>query len=512
MLQEKRTMSQVHNDYKNLLKKGREIRLLSSLSLLLEWDQETYMPKGGIDFRSEQIELISSLAHREKTSETFKTALSKLIDLNTGKVLSEELDARKKAALREWRREYLMETKLPNDFVKTLAKTTSQATSYWAEAKKNNTFEIFLPQLEKIVPLIRQKADYLGWKEHPYNALLDLYEPGMTTKQLDTLFSQLKPFLTQLTQKLSLKKRVDTTFLSAHFPEDKQETFNHFILDQMGLDPRYSRLDYSEHPFCLGLHPQDVRLTTHTSAWSFFKSISAVMHEGGHALYELGLSPEELGSPVGEYCSMGMHESQSRWWETFIGQGRPFWKFAFPKLKETFPDQLAAVDLDHFYHAINQVEPSFIRVFADEVTYILHIILRYEIEKELLEGTLSLSNLPTVWNQKMEDSFGIIPDTDSDGCLQDIHWACGLFGYFPTYALGNLYSAQVFQTFQKTFPDWEVRIAGGDLKFMRHFLLENIHCVGREFPALTLIEKVTGSPLSPEPYITYLEKKYRFSL
>lgn len=501
-------MSRVHDDYQTLLKQGREIRLLSSLSMLLEWDQETYMPKGGLDFRSQQIELVSSLAHREKTSDSFKEKLSKLIDLKTGKVKTEELDQRKQAALREWRREFLIETKLPNEFVKTFAKTTSKATSAWSEAKSNNTFETFLPHLEQIIPLAKQKADYIGYKDHPYDALLDLYEEGMTTKKLDSLFAELKPFLTDLTQKLSKKKRVDTAFLSANFPKEKQVEFNRFLLDEMGVDSHNARLDFSEHPFCLGLHPHDVRLTTHTSAWSFFKSISAVMHEGGHALYELGLPAEDLGSPLGDYCSIGIHESQSRWWETYIGQGLPFWKFAFPKLKETFPDQLASIDLDHFYQAINIVEPSLIRIFADEVTYILHIILRYEIEKDLLEGTINPSDLPTVWNKKMSDSFSITPDTDSEGCLQDIHWACGLIAYFPTYALGNIYSGQVFETFKKTFPDWEAKIAGGDLKFMRQFLLEKIHSRGRELPALELIEQVSHSPLSPKPYMTYLEGKY----
>jgi len=496
-------MSKVDDDYKILLSYGRETRLLSSLSMLLEWDQETYMPKGGIDFRSEQVELLSSLVHNAKTSEKFKIALDALINIES------DLDSRKKASLREWRRDFLIETKLPSDFVKTLAKTTSKATSSWAEAKNNNTFETFLPHLEKIVPLFRQKADYIGWKHHPYDALIDLHEPGMTTKKLDTFFSKLKPFLTNLVHDLSSKKPPDITFLSSHFPQDKQNEFNHYLMDKMGLNPKYSRLDHAEHPFCLGLHPHDVRITTHTSESNFFQGISAVMHEGGHALYELALPPEELGSPLGEYCSMGMHESQSRWWETFIGQGLPFWKFAFPKLQELFPKQLATIDLNHFYQAINHVKPSLIRIFADEVTYILHIILRYEIEKEFLEGTINLSDLPTIWNQKMEASFGIVPKTDSEGCLQDIHWACGLFGYFPTYALGNVYSGQVFQTFQKTFPDWDERIARGDLKFMRNFLSEKIHRIGREFSAHELIERITGSPLSPEPYISYLQNKYK---
>ncbi|NGX50563.1 MAG: Thermostable carboxypeptidase 1 [Chlamydiae bacterium] len=501
-------MSKDQDDYTTLLNLGREIRLLSSLSMLLDWDQETYMPKRGIDFRSQQKELISSLLHSKKVSSTFRDALSRLIDIESGKVAQTSLGAREQAALREWRRDYLIEVKLPSDFVKTFAKTTSQAVTIWAEAKKNNDFETFLPHLEKIVSLVQEKAKYIGWKEHPYDALIDLYEPGMTTKKLDAFFAELKPFLTDLLGKLSSKKRPDTSFLSAYFPEDKQEEFNHTILAEMGVDPSSSRLDYSDHPFCMGLHPHDVRLTTHTSGNCFFEGISAVMHEGGHALYELGLPSKDLGSPNGDYCSMGMHESQSRWWETYIGLGLPFWKFAFPKLKAHFPNELASVDLDHFYQAINVVEPSLIRIFADEVTYILHIILRYELEKEFLEGTINLSELPAIWNQKMKDSLGVVPETDSEGCLQDIHWAWGLFGYFPTYALGNVYAGQLYQTFQQTFPDWEKRIAGGDLAFMREFLKQNVHRFGREFPALDLIERATGSPLSPEPYISYLKHKY----
>ena len=502
-------MSTAYEDYETLLKQGREISLLSSLSMLLEWDQETIMPKGGIDFRAQQIELIASLVHKEKTSAKFEKALSKLIDMETGKVLSNELDDRKKSALRDWRSDFLLEKKLPNDFVKAFAKITSKATSQWAKAKKENTFDTFLPYLEKIIPLVKQKANFIGWEDHPYDALLNIYEPGMTTKKLDTLFSQLKPFLTNLAHELSLKKRPDTAFLSANFPEDKQKEFNHYLLSKMGLDPNHSRLDYSEHPYCMGFHPHDVRITTNMSAWSFCKGSFAVIHEGGHALYELGLPPEDFGSPLGSYCSSGIHESQSLWWETYIGKGLPFWKYTFPKLKETFPEQFSSVTLDHFYQAINIVEPSLIRVFADEVTYILHVILRYEIEKEFLEGALEPSDLPSVWNQKMEASLGVVPETDADGCLQDIHWACGLFGYFPTYALGKIYSAQIFQTFQNTFPDWEKRITSGDFKFMREFLFENVHRFGREFPALELIKRVTGSPLSPEPFMHYLENKYK---
>lgn len=500
-------MSGVLEDYEKLKGRGKDLRLLSSVSMLLEWDQETFMPKDGIDFRSSQVELITSLLHKEKTSPEYKHALEKLIDLKSGDVKSDALDGRKKASLREFRSDFLKETKLPNAFVKKLAKATSQGVNAWQHAKKDNNFEAFLPHLKEIVALHKEKAGYLGYGDHPYDALLDLYEPGMTSRKLDSLFGELKPFLTNLTKKLS-QKREKTAFLSANYPLHEQQKFNHFLLEKMGVDLNRARLDFSAHPFCTGFNPHDVRFTTFTSTTSFFNSIFAVLHEGGHALYELGLPYKDLGTPLADACSLGIHESQSRWWECFIGQGRPLWEFLFPHLEKAFPKQLEGVTLDHFINAINHVEPSLIRVYADEVTYILHIIIRYEIEKEFITGSIDLADLPRIWNEKMEESLGIVPNTDADGCLQDIHWAFGLIGYFPTYALGNLYSGQIFETFTQTFPDYATSIAGGDLSFIQKFLHEKIHRHGREFHSLELIENATGAPLSPKPYMNYLKSKY----
>lgn len=501
-------MSGALEDYEHLKTRGKELRLLSSVSMLLEWDQETKMPKEGIEFRSSQIELITSLLHKEKTSPEHKKALETLIDLETGALKTDALDSKKQAALREFRSDFLKETKLPNTFVKKLAKATSQGVNAWQKAKGENNYDAFLPYLQTIVKLQQEKSKHLGYQDHPYDALVDLYEPGMTVKTLDALFGELKPFLTNLAKKLT-KKREETAFLSAHYPLDEQQTFNQFILERMGVDFSRLRLDYSAHPFCTGLSPHDVRITTFTSTTSFFNSVSAVLHEGGHALYELGLPYEELGTPLGDACSLGVHESQSRWWECFIGQGRPFWEFVFPHLEKSFPKQLEGITLDHFLEAINHVEPSLIRVYADEVTYILHIILRYEIEKEFLMGSIDLVNLPRIWNEKMEESLGTVPNTDAEGCLQDIHWAFGLVGYFPTYALGNLYAGQLYQTFTETHPDFASIIAGGDLSFIHTFLHDKIYRHGREFHSLELIKNATGSSLSPEPYMDYLNSKYK---
>jgi len=495
--------------YEVLHKIGKEIRLLVSLGYFLEWDQETFMPKGAIDFRSEQVELISSITHREITSDRFKKALEALIDLKTGKARFNDLDEQQKANLREWRRDYLHETKLPNEFVKNFAKTSSKATNAWAEAKKNDTFETFSPHLETLIDLCRKKADFIGYEDHPYDAYLSIYEPGVTTKTLQSLFKTLKPFLRDLLKNVSESQTVDDAFLHGNFTQDSQKQFDHYLLEVMGANPKYSRLDFSEHPFCLGLHPHDVRLTTHTASSSFMQSISAVMHEGGHALYELNLPIEQYGAPLGEFASYGMHESQSRWWETIIGLGKPFWEFAYPKLQETFPNSLQKIDLDTFYQAINRARPSFIRIYADEISYILHIILRFEIELDFLEGKLEVAELPQTWNQKMQESLGITPKDDREGCLQDIHWSAGLFGYFPTYALGNLYAAQLYETFTKVIPDHAKRIRQGNLQFITDFLTEKVHQFGRQYPPLELIEKGTKKPLSPEPYMNYLKEKFQ---
>ena len=500
-------MSRALEDYEALKLKGKNLQLLSSVSMLLEWDQETHIPTEGIEFRTEQIELIASLIHKESTSDEYKNALEKLIDIESGNIKSDALDDRKKASLKELRKDFIKETKLPNSFVKKLSKATSKGVNAWQSAKHENNFDAFLPHLKEIVSLHQEKAEYLGYEDHPYDALLNLYEPGMTSKKLDVLFNELKPFLKDLTKKLS-KKKEKTAFLSANYPLEEQQKFNRFILEKIGVELNRSRLDFSTHPFCTGFNPKDVRFTTFTNATSFYNNIFAVLHEGGHALYELGLPYEELGTPLAQACSLGVHESQSRWWECFIGQSRPFWEFLFPHLKEAFPKQLEGIDLKTFYEAINHVEPSLIRVYADEVTYILHIILRYEIEKAFIEGSIDVSDLPRIWNEKMEDLLGITPSSNAEGCLQDIHWAFGLIGYFPTYALGNLYAGQLYQTFKLKHKNFEEIIASGDLSFILEFLRDRIHRFGREFSALELIENATGSSLSSKPYIDYLTSKY----
>ena len=456
----------------------------------------------------EQIELIEGLHHKTKTGSRFESALAKLIAIDTGEIVGKDLTGEQIAALRVWRLEYLDDLKLPNAFVKESAKTVSKAKNAWIEAKQKNNYATFAPHLKKVVEQARKKADYLGYKEHPYDALLGIHEPGMTARRLRELFAELKPFLTQMTSRLSNRK-VDTSCLRGPYPLEKQEKFCHFILKTIGVDPDSTRLDMSEHPFCIGLHPHDVRITMHASTTNLFMAPSAVLHEGGHALYDLGLPAEHFGSPLAECSSIGIHESQSRFFETYIGQGLPFWKHAYPELQKTFPSQLGNTPLDTFYEAINDVRPSLIRVFSDEVSYILHVILRFEIELGFLEGSIDVDDLPRIWNEKMEESLGITPPTDAEGCLQDVHWSCGYFGYFPTYALGNIYAGQIFVALKKALPDWAEHVAQGNLAPIVTYLRENIHKHGHRYSALELIERLSGDTLTSKPYMDYLTEKYR---
>lgn len=495
--------------YDSLLKLSQSISLMSAIHQLLDWDQETYMPKEAIELRTRQIEIMASLIHRQKTGRGFKKALSALIDLKTGEVADSTLSLPQIAALREWRRDYLRTVKLPNAFVKQFAKTTSGATHAWKSAKDHNDFKAFAPWMEKIVLLSRKKADHLGFQEHPYDALLDLYEPDMKTSLLTPLFSKLKLSLTQLLKDISVKAPFPEDFLHRHCPWHKQLDFAHKILHKMGFHPSTSRLDTSAHPFCNGLHPKDTRMTTRIHPENIMFGIGAVLHEGGHGLYNMNLPAEHFGSPLCEHASLGIDESQSRWWETLIGQSRALWQYFFPVLQKEFPEQLGSVSLDDFYHAINSVQPGLIRIDSDEVTYNLHIVVRFEIEKGLIEGSLKVKEIPEAWNSRMREGLGISPEFDGMGCLQDIHWSLGYIGYFPTYTLGNLYAVQFFEAFEKIHPNWKQRVGEGNLDFVRDWLKENIHRYGRQFTPEELCSRVTGKPLSQEPYVNYLTKKYR---
>jgi carboxypeptidase Taq len=391
--------------------------------------------------------------------------------------------------------------------VEEFAKITSQAIIAWRNAKNENAYQQFAPFLDRIVSLCRKKADLLGYKEHPYDALLDQFEPDLKTKEVDHLFSKLRMTLTPMIKKMS-HQPIDDQFLQGSWDQKKQMAFSQKLLDAMGYDSNKGRVDFSSHPFSSSSHPTDSRITTRIHPTSLISNLFVILHEGGHALYEMGLPQAEFGSPLGDARSLGVHESQSRWWETRIGLSRPFWQYFFPLLKETFKGQLDHINLDTFYRAINKVEPTFIRVEADEVTYPLHVVLRFEMEKALIEGSLNVRDIPDAWNAKMEEFLGIVPSTNREGCLQDIHWSMGAFGYFPTYTLGNLYAAHLFEAFVRDHSDWEKLVAAGELGFIKRWLHEKVYQHGRRYTTQELLKQATGHDFSAEPYLHYLKKKY----
>lgn len=502
-------MATQNKDYQALLKISRHAKVLDGISQLLHWDQETYMPEGAAQIRAEQVEVLAEIIHKEKISRQFSTALGKLINVKNGTVISKNINNGEKAALQQWRHDYIKATALPTKFVKDFARLTSQAVQVWRVARQENSFQKFAPFLEKIIEKNREKADLYGYEDHPYDALLDDFEQGMTTKEISTLFQSLGKSVVQLLKKITSAKQVDASFLNGKFDHAKQMDFGKLVLKDIGFDMTRGRLDISTHPFSQSSHPTDSRITTRINDTGLMDCFSAILHECGHSLYEMGLPTEHYGSPLCESISLGVHESQSRWWETRIGQSKPFWKHYLPLLKKTFKGKLDDVSLDAFYRGINRVEPSFIRVEADEVTYSLHVIIRFEIEKALIEGNLNVREIPEAWNSKMKSYLGIVPKNDAQGCLQDIHWSLGGFGYFPTYTLGNLFAAQLFESFEKDNPKWKEQVSQGNLTFIKDWLYKSIHQYGRQYTSKELIKKVTGKPFSSEPYLNYLNEKYK---
>jgi carboxypeptidase Taq len=495
--------------FANLLELSKEIHELHSILSLLHWDQETYMPSGGSVPRSEQIALLSGLIHERKTSRKFKANLEKLISLNSGKIKVKGLSRPHQLMVREWAKDFRRLNKLPSGFVKNFSQVTAEAAQIWGTAKKENNFKIFAPFLEKIVALNRQKAEIFGFEEHPYDALIETYEPCMNARKLGVLFDGLRKELVALVKNLEKKtKRIDDKFLHRKVSHESQREISELLLSHLPADAAYTRLDLSNHPFSTALHPHDSRITTRFLPNHFMSNLFSILHESGHSFYEMGLPLDTWGTPLSEAVSLSVHESQSRWWETLIGRSYPFWKFFYPKLQKALPAVLKGISLERFYKAINKVSPSLIRVEADEVTYCLHVILRFEIEKELITGKLNVHDLPAFWNAKMKEFLGVEPKTDREGCLQDIHWSLGDFGYFPTYALGNLMAAHIFTAFAKEHPEWEEKVQKGDLAFIREWLTKNVHKWGRIYNLEELAKRITGKPFSERAYCAYLKKKY----
>jgi carboxypeptidase Taq len=494
---------------KRLKEMDKEIMLLAHSASLLNWDQETYMPSRALAERAEQIALLQGIIHEKITDPKHKELFLSLGADEGNPAGAGGLPETTRAFIREIFRRYTRSSKLPQALVMEMAKTTSIAQGVWAKARQENDFKLFQPHLEKIISLLREVAECLGYRESAYDPLLDEYEPWMTSKEVAEVFERLKEPLAQLVRKVVASgKKIDTKFLIRPFPLPAQREFNLFILKAMGFNLERGRIDISAHPFTTTLGMDDVRLTTRYNENFFPTSLFGTIHECGHGLYELGLGQEIRGSILANAASLGIHESQSRFWENMVGRSRVFWKGFFPKLKEYFSQSLDQVQEEQFYQAINSVAPSFIRVEADEVTYNLHIILRFQLEQRLISGELQAKDVPEVWAKESKNLLGIEPGSHTQGELQDIHWSMGAFGYFPTYTLGTLYACQFYAAMVREQKGIEEEIAKADLKPVLSWLKDHIHVHGAIYPAQVLCQRVTGEKLNPQFFIEYLEKKY----
>ncbi len=494
-------MSKLYNDF---IEAVREINYLRSAEGLLMWDPETFMPRGGIEDRSKQLAALSTIIHQKLTSRRITDMLK---DLQSGKVY-DTLSLEQQANIREVAWEHHRASALPTELVTRLAKTKSLSSNKWIEAKKKSDFSLFAPYLSEILEIKKQEADAIGHNGQPYDALLDEFEPGLKTSQVTSLFASLRDKLIPIVSRIiDSGKRPDISFLSEDFPVDAQKNYNFDIARQLGFNFERGRIDESMHPFTSGgLH--DTRFTTKYDPQEMRFALFATIHETGHALYEQGYLDEHYATPMGQAVSYGIHESQSRMWENIIGRSLPFWKYHYPGLRETFPEQLGRVDVNDFHAAVNDVHPSLIRVEADEVTYNLHILLRFEMETALLNNELQLDEAPQVWNEKMDTFLKIDVPDDANGVLQDIHWSLGYFGYFPTYTLGNLYAAQFYQQMNTEIPDLDEKIEQGQFNVILNWLREKIHVKGKFLRANDLVNAVTNKDLDENIFIGYLKEKY----
>ena len=503
-------MPDTANDLASLKAKLLEIQHLRDAAALLSWDQETYMPTGGGKARADQIATLQTLAHDKFVSSDIEKLLASHIDPTTGlaNTTATELDEPSKALLRETWRDFSRAKKLPSEFVTRLERECSLAQQVWAEARQENNFAKFLPNLKTIISLKHEEVEFLGYKDSPYNTLLDTYEPGATVAQLTPLFTTLREGLVALLEQIRQSPTPpDDRILYQAYDNNRQLEFGKLVLTKMGYDFSRGRLDLSEHPFTTSFHPTDVRITTRVFEKDLPSCLFSCIHEGGHGLYDQGLRPEYHGTPLGESLSLGIHESQSRLWENNVGRSRAFWDYFFPLLKEQFPDQLQSITVEQFYRAINTVKPSLIRVEADEVTYNLHVMVRFEIELAVIEKRVHAEDLPELWNTKMKEYLGIVPEKESDGVLQDVHWSFGAFGYFPTYTLGNLYAAMLFNKAGQDMPTLQADIAQGNLIPLKKWLNYHIHRHGRQFTSTELIRNATGQTLSAAPFLHSLQQK-----
>ena len=491
--------------YEELAKSSRERALLGSCAALLGWDEQTYLPRGGAEYRGDQMALLAGMIHERATA----PRIGELLAEAEGSSLVVDPEAPEAADIREWRRGFDRVAKLPRTLVEEMARVTSLAQQHWGDARKASDFARFRPWLATIIDLKRQEAACLASGGELYDALLDEYEPGAKAAELAPLFEALRVELVPLVASIAGSSRGPKPGrLDGDFPPDRQKLFGEMVASSIGFDFDRGRLDTTAHPFCSGIGPGDVRITTRFDPREFSSAFFGILHEVGHGLYEQGLDLTRHGRPTGEAASLGVHESQSRLWENAVGRSRAFWGHWLPQAKRFFREPLQGVDLDSFHATVNRVEPSLIRVEADEATYNLHILIRFELEKALIGGDLGVDDLPAAWNEKYRASLGITPPDDAKGCLQDIHWAAGLVGYFPTYTLGNLYAAQLYDQADADLGGLEASFARGDFAALLGWLRDKIHHHGQRYRAADLVRRATGQALDHRPLVRSLRAKY----
>ena len=473
---------------------------------LLGWDQQTYMPRGGAQGRAMQLATLRRLGHErlvsEETGEALEAAESEVEGLDP--------DSDEARLVRKVRRDFDKARKVPADWVGEFSRVTALAHEDWEKARAEADFPRFRPHLEKILQLRRQYAEFFAPYDHVYDPLLDDFEPGMKTAEVKAVFDELRGEQVALIQEIVERgSPVDDSVVHQRFEEEKQRDFGLEVAKALGYDFERGRQDKSVHPFTSGFGTGDVRITTRFDPQFLNTALFGTMHEAGHAMYEQGVNPEYDRTPLGTGASLALHESQSRMWENLVGRSKSFWVYFYPRLREVFPQQLKKVDLETFYRAINKVEPSLIRVEADEATYNLHIMVRFELEIQMMEGDLEAAELPEAWNRKFEDFLGLVPPDDAKGVLQDVHWSGGMIGYFPTYALGNLVASQLWERIEEDIPDVRAAIERGECQPLLGWLRENVHRYGAKYEPMELLTKVTGGGLTAQPYLRYLRAKFQ---
>lgn len=491
-------MARVYDKYKSKMQKVADI---NHAIAVLSWDKEVNLPKDSAPHRSQQVATLAGISHNEFVDKDFGELLSRLSQMKS-------LNPKEKKNIAVTWDAYQKATKFSEAFVIRKSEIESAAYHAWMKAREANDYAVFKDALSDLVELKKEEAVKLKSSDHPYDALLDIYEPGLTVAQLDPIFEGLKKDLKKLIKKIKKSKQIKNSFLQKKYDWNLQWEFGLDILENMGYDFNRGRQDLSAHPFTTSFSPMDVRVTTRVDENDFAYMLWSTIHEGGHALYEQGLPSSDYGLPSGSYISLAIHESQSRLWENHVGRSRDYWKFWFPTLKADFPKNLKNVNLDQFYAGINRIAPNLIRTEADELHYHFHVLIRYEIEKGLIEGSIDTESLDTIWNEKYQEYMGISAKDANQGILQDVHWGHGSFGYFPTYSLGSFYAAQFFAQAQKDIPKLNKKLSRGNTSGLLSWLRENIHKHGRRYEADELCNMITGESLNIDHFLSYASNKF----